>query len=145
MSGLKAKNIHTGINLSRRHFLEFGLIGFAILGAPAFSRLWADEASDDIELWLRELLRDNAGAAELGANYLAQFRNEAKAKTLSHLIGRSLSKGYASPKSFTKFKSAIASVIRNEYRTGRTVQVDGWLLSQTEGRIYALKSLLLTG
>lgn len=136
-----SKNIDADINPSRRQFLRLSLIGFAILNVSAVSRVWSNEVCDDVDAWLRILIRDNNGAAKLGADYLMQFGNEAEAKKLSHLIRRSLSKRYASPNNFIKFKSAIASLIRDEYRTGRTVQVDGWLLSQTEGRIYALKSL----
>lgn len=145
MRELKAKPRSTVLNPGRRRILGYSLLGFAGLGALVFNRVLADEAPNEIGAWLTRLVHDSSAAAKLGSNYLTQFPEEAKAKTLSQLIELSLDNNNASPKSFTRFKSAIASVIREEYRTDSTVQVDGWLLSRTEARLYALGALRFTG
>lgn len=141
----KIRLISAGFNSGRRRVLRLSLLGFAACSAPIFGWSLADEVPDRSDVWLMELVSNNAGAARLGADYLKQFPNEAEPKVLSRLVGRALSKASFSPQSFTSFKSAIASTIRNEYRADRIVRVDGWLLSSTEARLYALSSLRITG
>lgn len=79
-----------------------------------------------------EFLYTSIGKAktkEIGKVYIQQFPAEANRKKLIQLISQSLKE---------QPDSEINLVIQNEFRNGKVVIVNGWILSVTEARQSAL-------
>ena len=125
---------------SRRRFVSsagLAALGTILLrpfldGAPAEGRSLPDK--------LAGLFGDAAGREAVGRAYLDGAPEEAGAAIL---VRRILEAGELSPEtvrgaSRTLLRDALVRQIRDDYRAGRMVQVDGWLLSATEARLCAL-------
>ena len=85
---------------------------------------------------LRSLITDDEGASYLGRRYLQAHPSEARGDVLvSRLVGT------RAPTSAREASRAVAAGIRSDYAAGRSVRVDGWVLSLTEARLYALVAL----
>jgi hypothetical protein len=77
----------------------------------------------------------------IGTSYKQQMPAEKEDRKLVHLILRD-TKGHAIPESTesNKLEDLIAQKIQHDFEHGRTVVVNGWVLSQTEARQCALFS-----
>ena len=73
---------------------------------------------------------------ELGAHYRASAPNENSASALR----AALSSGHG-PQDSTIKNGSLDAQIRDDFAAGRTVMIDGWVLSVTEARQAALFSL----
>lgn len=117
------------MNLDRRRFLQVTAIGvIAALAEPAC----VDDRGDAID---RQQLLDLLGperVRELGTHYRAATPNESTADSLRAAIR-------SRPASL--FPLPASRRIRDDFESGRTVLVDGWVLSVTEARQAALFSL----
>src|SRR4051812_43019689 len=121
--------------LDRRRFLQFsglGIIGF--FADSACSTSARDSAAFDRPQLLAMLGPDRV--RELGAHYRAATPSENSAVRLRAAV----SNGH-------RFRIPLLGIgsiddqIRDDFTAGRTVVVDGWLLSVTEARQAALFSL----
>jgi hypothetical protein len=128
----------TDLILTRRRLLIAGAgVAAAVAAGPSdllalIERLSAADAAS----LLRGLITDRDGAARLGRSYLAVHPSEARGGFLVHdLVGATV------PTSVIGASREVAARIRDDYAAGRTVVVDGWVLSRAEARLYALVAL----
>ena len=119
------------MNLDRRRFLQGTAIGvIAAVAEPAC----AGDRSDVIDHpQLLDLLGPER-VRELGTHYRAATPAENSAEALSAAISKRPSSRFPLP-------ASRSNQIREDFEDGRTVLVDGWVLSVTEARQAALFSL----
>jgi hypothetical protein len=110
--------------MNRRKFVLLGIAGAAVTSVPFAGCTRTDAAATP--QFLRSLLTD-AQLREIGEAYRKRFPSESTAKILRSLVEPSL--------------PSINEVIAAEFRQGRIVVINGWILSETEGRQAALYSL----
>ena len=124
--------------MQRRHFLR--LASVTTLGALA-SGCGAGREYDAVALSHPELL--TALGAErvraIGERYRATTRDESSAESLRQAIERSRP---AASRFLVAAGPSLADLVREDFEKGRTVVVDGWVLSRTEARQCALYSLI---
>ena len=124
---------------SRRAFLGFGVV--ALLGGTA--GLWwlrRDAGGVLASACLEELLPDSSRAFEVGRWYLNQVPGEADVEALSHRV--------FGARRFRRRDECAAHLrerVRGDYAERRVRRVNGFLVSTTELRLYALLSLLGSG
>jgi hypothetical protein len=73
---------------------------------------------------------------EIGTAYRAAVPHERTVAALTSAISSSRRRGFAG-----RFNRSIDAQVHDDFETGRTVLVSGWILSQTEARQCALYSL----
>ena len=118
------------MELSRRRFLQAGALGVIAAVTTTACTGESDRALD------QPLLVDTLGAdrvRELGAHYRAQTPAENNAVALRAAINES--------RGSRLLPRSIHETVQNDFANGRTVLIDGWLLSVTEARQAALLSL----
>ena len=127
--------------MTRRQFMATTV---AIIMCPAWASEERTTELGTIPLWLMRAVADPESASRLGGVYLAAHPSEHDATSLAEAIGRTLDTfqplpGTDSPGAGFEL---LDSVVREEYSHGEVVLVDGWLLSRTEARLYALVGLV---
>jgi hypothetical protein len=135
---------------TRREFLLTLMCGpllAGLLGACSVPRRSAAGLAQESG-WLTQLFRDRDAVARFGNAYLQAHPAERRADALSAAIHEALLRRQpgaldaADPA--TAFRT-LDAVVRDEYRRGQVTSVDGWLLSQTEARVYAVVALQQPG
>jgi hypothetical protein len=116
-----------------------GLLAVTLLGARAHGAC-AGMSADAVTLRLRALLSNPSGARRIGALYLQQAATTADA---THLTGELLSalqltRAQALGLRRDRLSRCFSLAVRGDFAAGRTVCLDGWLLSRTEARTCAL-------
>lgn len=88
-------------------------------------------------------LRQGDSAAVVGAAFLRQHPAEADARYLGTTVAADLRCRGCDPlrASRTRVRRAISEQVREDFAHGRVVEVDGWVLSATEARLYGLAAL----
>lgn len=118
------------------------LAGLALLAGSAFvPRLkWGGTptAMRRAERLVSTLRRPHA-AARIGALYLAAAPEEARIETLVQLLGAGARLDRTSSTGLAEHYRAQQ---RDDFAHERVAKVDGWLLSRSEARLYALAALL---
>lgn len=117
------------MELNRRRFLQVAALGVA----AAIVQTCSEEGDRALD---QPLLIATLGAdrvRELGARYRVQTPNESTAETLRAAINND--------HGFRFLRRSIDDRVQDDFAAGRTVLVDGWLLSVTEARQAALFSL----
>lgn len=127
------------LDRGRRRLLlaAIGLAASAVTGPGALAAILDQlEARGAPAEAVRGLISHRAQAERLGRIYLARHPDEAStAVLLRRLLGpRRLRSTADAP-------SRIADGIGSDYAAARTVIVDGWILSRTEARLFALVAL----
>jgi hypothetical protein len=117
------------MELNRRRFLQVGALGVAAAIVQT-CREQRDRGLDQPSL-IATLGTDRV--RELGAHYRAQTPNESTVETLRAAID--------SNRGSRLLRRSIDDVVQDDFAEGRTVLVDGWVLSITEARQAALFSL----
>jgi hypothetical protein len=120
--------------MDRRQFVQLttaGVVAGLLVGA-----------CDDADSLARPELLDMLGpdrVRELGAHYRQQVPSEKDAEALrAALEGSARSR----PRRFGILSPSAADQVRDDFADGRTVVVNGWVLSLTEARQCALFSLV---
>ncbi len=91
-----------------------------------------------VDHWLAAL-PGSAGSRAVGESYLLAFPQERDVETLRRLLSADLpARGAADCADPTR---ELRSRIRAEFAAGEVVQVSGWILSRSEARLAALRSL----
>jgi hypothetical protein len=130
--------------LSRRRLMISGAaIAIAVLlRGEGFSALYANEASKNLHLLPRCLSQFPLNPSKIGLAYLAQNPAEAEKETLTRLVLARLSQsGYAVHLSrYRGLHHAVAACLRDDFASGNTVTIDGWIFSRTEARLCALSA-----
>lgn len=122
-----------GPRLTRRELLALTLALGLLEGLPK-----TISASMPFNEPLLDLVPNRAAAAALGRIYLALHPDEADLGPLrEHLHARSR----APASDGVSLRAQIEQQLRMDYLRGDLVEVDGWLLSRTEARLYALAAL----
>ena len=120
--------------MKRRHFFGITAGGAASLMCPAPAG--AASAAVLSHPRLLELLQDRRLVRELGERYRALVPAESDADALTRAI---LPQAEAS--SAAVLRDRLDDDVRRDFNAGRTVTVNGWILSVTEARQCALYSL----
>ena len=119
----------TDHRMDRRSVLAGAL---ALLGATAApDRSWPKGAATVAET----AARLGADAAEVGRRYLESNGSEANCELLADLVAANLDRDAG------EAPEQMAMAASEDFRCGRVVTVDGWLLSRTEARICAIAYL----
>lgn len=136
----------TSFDPSRRRLLLGMLIGMAAggLGGCA-ATLSSSVDAERSGQWLAAMTGRGEGMARFGSAYLRDFPAERDLQVLWHALYEVLERQGA------EFAAAVDPAgafmyldraVREEYRRGEVVEVDGWLLSRSEARLYAAATLL---
>ena len=113
--------------MRRREFLSVSALLAASSLGPRPSR------ASDAAPWSA---RGSDSAAHIGRAYLAKHEDERDVDVLRAHLGDLVSQSGGDG-----LAERAGARIREDFATGRTVQVDGWLLSRTEARLCALAAL----
>ncbi|MDT8386775.1 MAG: hypothetical protein RQ736_04635 [Thiogranum sp.] len=132
--------------ISRRRFLIMAAAG--LLAACSRSDDQAAtglaEESAAAPAWLPKLIGDQAAAARIGKVYLDLRPGYRSIDTLTTDIERSMVNYDAAAVDLDdtdRVASVLHRLVRHEYAVADVTSVDGWVLSTTEARIYALTAL----
>jgi hypothetical protein len=123
------------MTMNRRRFVQVtagGILAAVTNGACSDNR-------DDIRDLAHPALIEMFGAErtrEIGTAYRAAVPQESTAAALRSAISSSRRRGFA-----RRFNRSMDAQVHDDFETGRTVLVSGWVLSQTEARQCALYSL----
>lgn len=127
--------------MNRRQALQL-LAGISVLATPLFHRLimvGRDDTSG-FEPALIRILGDEHLVKRIGNAYRRRYPGESSGDSLLGLLtGENLPEGRTG---ITIGNDKIDEMIRNDFRDGRIVIIEGWVLSRTEARQSALFSLV---
>lgn len=129
--------------MERRHFLGYALV--AALPTPMLG-CGNRHARADQTLQLPQALSqltDEATVRRIGKAYRNQVPLEADRETLTNRLLEATPAAFVS-RSFGKamLRTLLDLKIRRDFKDGRILVLEGWLLSQTEARQCALYSLV---
>jgi hypothetical protein len=126
------------VELTRRRLLiaAAGFLGTVAAGPSAIVQLIERLAPADAAALLRGLITDREGAAQLGRTYLDAHPSEASRAALVRQLADPIA-----PTSAERAARGVGKRIREDYAIGHTVVVEGWVLSRTEARLYALVAI----
>jgi hypothetical protein len=124
----------------RRTFLFLTAAGAAAIVAPIVGCRYYDEPLTHILTQPDFLGRicDQKTIADIGSAYLAAFPGEAHRTDLI----RPLLKGSSGAHDYARLPKHIDDNIRDDFATGNTVTIRGWILARTEARQCAIYSLI---
>jgi hypothetical protein len=134
-------------NMTRRRLLQLlvdflGAVGVAPLAEGA-EKLSAHRAKNLVASKLTEILPHRDSAAAVGREYLKIAPLEADVSRLIDLIvSPEKSIGAQSRTDAEALAESLRAKQRDDFEQGRTVLIQGWMLSQTEARLCALVSLI---
>lgn len=128
----------TGV--SRRAFLAAAALAAAGGGAAAYRLLSEDGFDREFEQTadVARLFDELEPARRIGRAYLGAHPAEADEETLVRLLEASPGWGRAWDASPAQLGELARSALARDFDRGRTVEVDGWILSRTEARLCAL-------
>ena len=129
--------------MNRRHLVRLAVLaaGCFALG-PALLRVWPIAHSATTAHRLVATLRQPASAAAVGRAYLGQLPER---RSIDHLVA-DLGEVWQAPGAgqVEDLRARLQARIRDDFAHGRTVAVEGWILAESEVRLYALAALLET-
>jgi hypothetical protein len=132
---------------TRRSFLRM----LFFLGATVFLRradAFGTTATSHAEDWLSSKLanffHNKESARAIGLAYLRTVPEEANARQLTHFICSSWEQRYDEMvhADAAKIKTILLRQQREDFEKGRIVDLQGWILSETEARLCALAALV---
>jgi hypothetical protein len=125
--------------MKRRSFILVASAGIAVLAVPTLVYSFHENAIDARLFQPQSLAKiwDTDTMNTIGLNYMLKVPRENRERILvKRLVGKSKSEE-------ANLATSLEQQIRNDFVTGNTVMVDGWILSVTEARQCALFSLTL--
>lgn len=116
--------------MNRRHFIIIGAAGVAAVSIPTTYYFFKSVDYNPLlaQPQLLSLIWDNETMKYVGNQYRLQFSSEKSTKSLVRMLEGAV--------------SHLEESIKNDFETGNTVIVDGWILSRTEARQCALLSTI---
>jgi hypothetical protein len=136
--------MRSGPGCSRRTFLLTVLVG--ALAATGCGDKDASLTTDTVPPWLPGAVGDVDAAARIGRAYLQANRSERNLDTLLAAIDAALVGDPGLGGGDTqRLLTALQHTVRGEYLRGESVNVQGWVLSVTEARVYAVLALAADG
>ena len=124
------------MTLDRRRFLQLSVLGIVATVADSACAVSSDRPAAAVDRPQLLVMLGPERVRQLGAHYRASTPSENSAGALR----AALSSGHGPRIPFIK-RGSFEDQIRDDFATGRTVVVDGWVLSLTEARQAALFSL----
>ncbi|GAC1491230.1 MAG: hypothetical protein NVS1B5_16110 [Gemmatimonadaceae bacterium] len=124
------------MGLDRRRFLQLSALGIAATVAESACAASGDHTAAAVDRPQLLAMLGPERVRQLGAHYRASKPSENSADSLR----AALSNGHGLRIPFIN-SGSLNDQIRDDFATGRTVVVDGWVLSLTEARQAALFSL----
>jgi hypothetical protein len=131
------------VNLSRRHLILSVLSGLAAVAT--LQGCGSPFSSSQMTSRLSQTIGDQVAAKRFGVSYLRDNPEEAGIEQLVERIDTGLLAEFGQgmniddPQLLAKHMDQL---VRNEYRRCEAIRVDGWILSRSEARLYALVALL---
>jgi hypothetical protein len=117
-----------------------GLAGLSLALVPAgYALKTGGSGSQSMAAWLRSMIADLQSARRVGQAYLATTPEEADRDRLLAQLYPRLEPG--ADRSAAAWRESYMARCRQDFAEGRTVRIDGWVLSQTEARLCALATL----
>ncbi len=134
--------------ISRRKFLIMSAAGLLVACSRSDDQATTGLAEESVAApaWLPKLIGDQAAAARIGNAYLDLHPGHRSIDTLTTDIERSLVNYDATAvdlRDADRVASVLQRLVRHDYTVADVTSVDGWVLSTTEARIYALTALAL--
>ena len=124
--------------ITRREVLEAGLLLAGSAGLLPLLAACSDEREAQPPDSVLDVFADPASLQGLGRLYLARFPDEADAEVLLQALLNDLE---VLPDSRTGLRNQLRSRIEGDFERGDVFQLRGWMLSRTEGRLWALAAL----
>jgi hypothetical protein len=133
--------------VTRRHCLRMFLgLGAVLLlrRTDAFGTMTSSSTGHSLSAKLSNVFYDRKSATVIGLEYLRHTPMEADVRRLTNLIcsrwqGRYDDIAHADT---ARIKELLLRQQREDFEKGRTVNVQGWILSETEARLCALAALI---
>lgn len=133
---------------TRRSFLVSILMGMFAGELGMSQAMFADttRARQKPPVWLQRITGDRNAVVRFGQAYLnshpREQHNEILTAAIDQAVASQLKNGSAALVNPTHMVAALKRTVRGEYARGDVVSVEGWILSVTEVRVYALLTLL---
>jgi hypothetical protein len=127
--------------MDRRIFIKISWVGIGSLALPLLNGCSSEASEHDftIPVFLSHIF-DRETLASIGKSYRQMIHDESdKNKLMTKLLENSGLHNTSPSKTVRKY---FADLIREDFEKGRTIIVEGWILSVTEARQCALFSLL---
>jgi hypothetical protein len=121
--------------MTRRRVLVVGGVAAAGIAAGGAVRLIDGGGGSPLRAIVPEALR-GSGIRAVGEAYLRERPGDRGAAVLARLLRRRAA--WREPLDSPDVPGVLAAESRADFRAGRTVHVDGWVLSETEARAAAL-------
>ena len=134
------------MNIKRRELLQ-SIIAFPLLltASPAHTVVKENTASMEQQLSNRLLsvITDKQSASKIGSEYLKRSLSERNAEKITDEIfhANQILKSRMMKISTEELKEIISKIISSDFQNSRVVSINGWVLSETEARLYALAHL----
>ena len=124
--------------MKRRDFIFITTAGIAAISIPAYYFYLGDIEYDSslAQPQSLSLIWDTETINAIGTGYRNQFPAEHKARSLVRQLNKDLSVGSGD------LAEALEHKVAEDFETGNTVMIDGWILSVTEARQCALFSTI---
>jgi len=125
--------------MKRRNFILLGSAGVAVLAIPTLVYSLHENTIDSLLLQPRSLasIWNTDTLNIIGLNYMAKVPKENKERILVRRLTE------IAVDETGNLAATLEQQIKNDFITGNTVMVDGWILSVTEARQCALFALTL--
>ena len=133
--------------MKRREFIGIAAVGAAGVVVPMPVRGQSSAAATLAHPRLLAIVRDEHVVAELGRRYRALVPNENAEVVLMRMIQDDLHGVHSELTrdiAAQSFQARVDRLVQADFDHGRTMMLQGWILSQTEARQCALFSLLQT-
>jgi len=127
-----------GTPITRREVLAAGLLLGGAVGLPPLLGGCFDASKVQAPDSLLDVFPDPSSMRRLGRLYLARFPDEANEKRLLQTL---LASFEVPPDSKHALRRHLRRSIEVDYEQGKVFRLRGWLLSRTEGRLWALAAL----
>ena len=122
--------------MQRRKFIELAAVGAVGLVLPATARMGESITTASPAPRLLDVLHDESVVYDIGQRYREMMPDEDNARVLAEAILEQ-----PAGKVTAALGARVERQVQRDFATGRTVKVNGWILSVTEARQCALYSL----
>jgi len=123
--------------MKRRNFVLLAGMGISAIAIPTWYYKYRDLEHDQLvtQSELLSYIWDSTTISEIGSLYREKFSDENSEQKLIALLFNNDSTD------LIQNTEILNKQITNDYKTGNTIMIDGWVLSRTEARQCALFSL----
>lgn len=126
--------------MNRRNFVLMGACGFAAISIPTSCSYFGDVEYDPLLAHPQalSLIWENESIKAIGNKYRTQVPEEKNVRSLVNLLMEDISGNKP------LLTESLEQKIKTDFKTKKTVMVNGWVLSVSEARQCALYSLTKT-